>query len=135
MNRNIYRRDINVLEGLTLESVKGMFDGSGLIQFKTTCGREFDMYHDQDCCETVVVEDIIGDTSDLIGSPILRAEERTDCTDSSTLSEWIESFTWTFYELATNKGSVTIRWLGTSNGYYGERVDFEEVIMEKGETK
>lgn len=95
--------------------------------FRTEDGKNFKMYHSQDCCEGVSIEDIVGDLKDLVGSPILRAEERTNRTDIKEQEYADDSFTWTFYELATIKGSVTIRWYGSSNGYYSEGVDFEEI--------
>lgn len=84
------------------------------------------------------MEDICGDLGDLIGSPITHAEEvshagtddeneERDGGDPGPKGKWDESYTWTFYKLATNRGSVTIRWYGTSNGYYSESVDFEKV--------
>jgi hypothetical protein len=87
-----------------------------------TADETFRMLHYQDCCEHVSIDDVAGDLVDLIGSPILLAEEASQtCPDSS------ESGTWTFYKLATAKGHVTIRWLGESNGYYSERADFVKV--------
>lgn len=115
---------ISILTGLTLAKIKGMQRGSQEIVFETTCGRLFRMYHMQDCCERVDVEDIWGDCEDLIGSPITLARESVN---SNQDPEPWESSTWTFYNLATNKGSVDIRWLGKSNGYYSERVTFEEL--------
>lgn len=78
------------------------------------------MWHEQDCCEDVRIEDICGDLDDLTGAPILRADERTSSGETDG-----GSHTWTFYEFATVKGSVTIRWLGESNGYYSERLSIE----------
>lgn len=98
------------------------------ITFVTQGGQQFVMYHDQDCCETVSIESISGDLSDLIGTPILLAEEST----SGELPEGHpapdgfrdDSETWTFYKLATSRGYVDIRWYGSSNGYYSESVNF-----------
>lgn len=118
---------IEDLLGQTLTSVTGEVGGDE-IKFETDSGTKYLMNHYQDCCEDVCVEDICGDLSDLVGSPIIIAEERTmeqENPDGSPAGEYDESFTWTFYELATIKGSVTIRWYGSSNGYYSESVDFE----------
>ena len=87
----------------------------------------YDMYHEQDCCESVVVEDIAGDLSDLINSPILRAEESTSNENpEGVIKENYESFTWKFYNIATIKGHVTLRWYGSSNGYYSESVSIHK---------
>jgi len=80
----------------------------------------FAMYHDQDCCEDVDLYDVVGDLEDLVGSPILMAEEVIDQTHP--LNPAARHFTWTFYRFATIKGHVLLRWYGESNGYYSERV-------------
>lgn len=95
--------------------------GDDLIAFQTDDGEVYHMLHDQNCCEHVYVEDICGDLGDLVGVPILEAEEVYE--DLPALGEYDDSWTWTFYKLGTRKGHVTIRWYGTSNGYYSERVD------------
>jgi hypothetical protein len=117
----------NELIGKTLTSVKVEEDR---IYFNCSDGSEYLMYHQQDCCEGVDIDDINGDLDDLIGDPILQAEERSN-SDSGAKDKWDESYTWTFYTLATVKANVTIRWYGTSNGYYSESVDFEKITSEK----
>ncbi len=114
--------DFSELLGKTMARVE-VADDKETITFGTTEGRVYCQYHDQECCENVTVEDIAGDLADLIGEPILLVEESSRY---ANVDECSESGTWTFYKLATIKGSVTIRWLGESNGYYSEGVSFSE---------
>jgi hypothetical protein len=110
------------LKGQLLTKIEGGKDTDELIFFLEN-GKKLKMHHISDCCESVFIEDICGELDWLIGSPILLAEERDGERDK--LSEYDESYTWTFYEIATIKGAVTIRWYGTSNGYYSESVDLD----------
>jgi hypothetical protein len=82
--------------------------------------------HRQDCCEHVYIEDICGDLNDLVGAPLLVAEEVSNY-DAEPVNGCDESYTWTFYKFATRKGYVDVRWFGSSNGYYSESVDVEVV--------
>lgn len=92
--------------------------------FETDSGEIFEMFHSQDCCESVEIESVVGDLSDLIGHPITLAEEVLGETPADYKFEYEpDSYTWTFYKFATIKGYVDVRWLGESNGYYSESVD------------
>jgi len=140
---------IEQLLGKTL--TKAWRVGDDELYFLTDDAITYKMYHSQSCCENVSIEDITGDLEDLIGSPILVAEEasysngdRENGTIDPTglpkdvvnqllveklagTERYVESCTWTFYKLATVRGYVDIRWYGSSNGYYSEAVDFVEL--------
>lgn len=116
------------LVGKTLTEIKR--NGDELI-FVVNDGTKYKMYHEQECCEWVYIEDINGDLADLIGKPIVIAEEVQNFvpTDPTRLkkSEDSESCSWTFYRLATIKGYVDICWYNESNGCYFKSVDFIQV--------
>ena len=132
--------EVNVLEfeGKTILRIlqngnedASTFIGGDTLYFEMTDGTAYLMYHSQDCCEHVSIEDIIGDLDDLIGEPLFMAEEVSE--DASTNEDY-GSATWTFYKFATIKGYVTIRWYGSSNGYYSESVQIDRIDTEKEDT-
>lgn len=92
------------------------------ITFLNEVGKGFQFYHEQDCCEDVRIESIVGDLADLENAEILHAEEAMQDMEDAE-----EHGTWTFYKFATRKGYVDIRWIGESNGYYSEAVDIRRI--------
>jgi len=132
-------RNVKELVGKTLIKIENKNDE---LIFHCKTGEVYKLYHSQDCCESVSIEDICGDLDDLIGTPIILAEEVSnddfvktfECKFNKT-NEWgskvdedgnyePDSCTWTFYKFATKNGYVDVRWYGESNGYYSESVDF-----------
>jgi hypothetical protein len=95
------------------------------VAFHLSNGEIMIFYHEQDCCENFVLEDVDGDFYDIINTKILLAEERIS-TDSDGINNAInynDSNTWTFYTIRTLRGTITMRFCGSSNGYYSERCD------------
>ncbi|VVB50924.1 Uncharacterised protein [uncultured archaeon] len=120
--------DFSELIGKTLTAV--IYDEDRVI-FQVSENEAYVLYHDQDCCEMVRLEDVNGEWDDLIGSPIVRAEENSkkdvDSFKEPPKNEDAEEEEWTFYRIGTKKGTVVLRWYGTSNGYYSTAVNFERV--------
>jgi hypothetical protein len=116
------------LKGKTLDRIEGLEAGSDRAVFIADDGARFVMHYEPDCCASCTIEDIAGEVADLLGSEILLAEEVEQSGENpdGVTKEYQDSFTWTFYKLATIKGSVTIRWYGESNGYYSESVTFDK---------
>jgi hypothetical protein len=116
--------DLSELIGKKVLRIEGLEKGSGEVWIFTECGQEYLFYHEQDCCESVQLNDFDGEANNLAGALIISAEEVTNSDDSEKPDEYSESCTWTFYKIETDKGGIWMRWLGESSGYYSESVDF-----------
>lgn len=118
-NRTVYNPKISDMLGVVFTKVE---NNGYELRFECDDG-VFVFEHDQSCCESVNIESVVGDLQDLVGEPLLLAEESSGETPADhNFAYEPESYTWTFYKFATRKGYVDVRWLGTSNGYYSESV-------------
>ena len=116
---------IEEMVGKVFTSVRN--EGTELVFQNAT--ESFVFFHQQDCCESVSIEDVCGDLQDLVGEPLLLAEEVQGETPVDFNERDHESVTWTFYKFATRKGYVDVRWLGESNGYYSEGVSLGHELV------
>lgn len=119
--------NLKALVGQTVTAIEREPIGEGiLLRLHLADGTTMAFIHEQECCEGVWLDDVEGDDDAIVGSPILVAEEVSNTPSELKDKDDAEyvSFTWTFYKLATAKGYMTLKFYGTSNGYYSERVDF-----------
>lgn len=111
------------IKGETVVKIDNLKEGGRDVEFTCASGKTYSMYHEQACCEHVVIEEIHGNVEDLIGSPILYAykssSEPPSCHEESACE-------WTFFVFRTMKGTVTVRWYGESNGHYATDATFRE---------
>lgn len=95
--------------GLTFIKIE-VSDDQAQVHFWASDNKQFIMFHEQDCCENVYLEDVDGEFDFLIGTPILCAEEVTkDLSEMAVIDPHkYDSATWTFYHLNTKNGYVTL---------------------------
>lgn len=111
--------------GRVVREVSGFYPESAACKITFNDGSFATFEHRQDCCEVVEIVDVCGDPSDLVGWPLTVAEDVSQDTPEPEHSYCNDSHTWTFYRFEGPDGFITVRWLGESNGYYGEEVDYK----------
>ncbi len=96
------------------------------ILLTTESGRRVLIEHDQECCESVILEGVDGNPLELLGKPLLLAEhEAIDQGDPPP--EAPDSWTRTKLTFRVDGATVICRWIGESNGCYSESVDIREL--------
>ena len=125
MENEVKTMEIPDIVGKTIISIGGDNQYNDELIFNFADGKTLTFFHDQECCESVGIEDICGDINDLIGTPLLKAywSTKEPTAEEQRSIYYDDCVLWTFYHFATIKGAVTIRWAGASNGYYGVQVD------------
>lgn len=109
------------LLGFTLSAVEYNQD-LPYIAFVRTDGVKVKMYHKQECCEHVWIEEIHGDLQALIGYPLTTAEVFT----RDGHKRYGNDQMFTFYRIGNERHLATIRWCGESH-YYSIGVTVEVV--------
>lgn len=113
------------------------YDNNKGVIFKSE-DQTYMLVHLQWCCEDIWLEDMVGDLSDLENSEIIKAEKRKaiskeyneihkERVEKQQCNNSFEDICWTFYEIATNKGTVTLRFCGP-DAYYSTDVDLVEIM-------
>lgn len=124
------RDDFFTLKGKTITKIEFGNESVDITTLTDKIQNQYSLYHEQDCCESVSLYRVIGNIADVLNAPITLAEEDAHSNDPdwyTEKSDWRDSFTWSVFVLETTRGRVEFWFLGESNGYYGETVNFHKV--------
>ena len=118
--------DFEILKGKVFSDIKANCD---TVTFCIDGIERYILQHVESWSEDVSIDDIVGDLSDLIGKEITKAEEIQSDTDlpDGISEDYFESWTYSFYYLHTLDSCVTIKFFGTSNGYYSETAELYDL--------
>lgn len=117
--------DVRKIKGKKIVGIYGLTEDSEHVQIDfSNNGLSLIFTHDQNCCEYVRLVEYHGNIKkgEILHDVIVKKEEASSTEDGYG--------TWTFIEVITNLGIITMRWLGESNGYYSEDCDI--YIRENG---
>jgi hypothetical protein len=113
--------DLSVLKGEILTEID-CDENDEVILLTTESGRQFKLYHSQDCCERVYIQEF-DNYKALIGKKIIEVTDE----ENDVSKDYYDSATETVITFRVNDATVINRWIGESNGYYSERVNFMEI--------
>jgi hypothetical protein len=106
-------------------AVEGMREGSREVRILTDKGT-IRLTHEQECCEQVLLRDLTGDPEDLEEGIIVVFECRVGPLKTGDVGKRPlrshQAPNYTFYEIRTTKGDVTMRWGENEISSYGTQV-------------
>ena len=118
--------NVTELEGMVVDYID---EWENEIIITTQSGRRFKFYHNQNCCEEVRIWDTKGNLKTLWGKKLISVtQDAYDNLPKGVEYQPDESYTWTEITFKTTEDTVISRWIGESNGYYSQEVDFTELI-------
>lgn len=104
--------------------IVSVYVNSEMINLNFADGGYIQLYHEQDCCESVWLEnhkEVGEELKRMVGQTIRVFKERT----THSVGGYSDSVTCTFYTIRTDMESCDFMFRGESNGYYSERVDID----------
>jgi hypothetical protein len=110
--------------GRTVRSAK--IKNANALYLTFTDGLNVVLRHERNCCEQVDILDQWGDVEDIVGGQVVTFEARTRGYKPSKRSRGKTpraEKNYTFYEVRTTRGDLTLRWGHTNdNTHYGEEI-------------